>query len=234
MQIFTEKFHVVPPFDISPELLYNNFNRSKYSLLYDGGNMYTKYLPRKESIILTAIEIIGDLGIQGLSSKEIAARQGISEGTLFRHFTSKNEIIVAVLDKFSQFDSDIFSSAKLKSTGFKEAINYFFNAYVEYYENYPAITSIVNAYEGFRWDSELESKLRGILQRRYNFIECLIDEGKKNGELGTDIESRNLADVYIGFFNSITLNWRMSQYGFSLKERMFSTLDMVTEAFLQH
>lgn len=196
--------------------------------------MYPQYLHRKESVVLTAIEIIDELGIQGLSSKEIATRQGISEGTLFRHFTSKNDIIIAVLDKFSQFDSDIFNSAKLKSASFKEAINYLFNSYVEYYENYPAITSIVNAYESFRWDSKLENKLRGILQGRYDFIEYLIGEGKRNGELMADIKSSDLADVYIGFFNSITLKWRMSQYEFPLKERMFSTLDMVTGAFLLH
>ena len=54
-------------------------------------------LNRKDSIVITAIEIMSELGIHGLTTKEIARRQGISEGTIFRYFRSKNEIILSML-----------------------------------------------------------------------------------------------------------------------------------------
>ncbi|MDD4730008.1 MAG: NAD(+)--rifampin ADP-ribosyltransferase [Dysgonamonadaceae bacterium] len=55
-------------------------------------------LHRKERLIRTAIEIVDEIGIQGLTTKEIAKRQDVSEATLFRHFASKNELLKAVLD----------------------------------------------------------------------------------------------------------------------------------------
>ena len=76
--------------------------------------MDKQFFHRKDRIILTAIEIINELGIQGLSTREIARRQEISEGTLFRHYKSKNDIILAVLDDFSKYDADIFHSVELK------------------------------------------------------------------------------------------------------------------------
>ena len=46
-------------------------------------------LHRKEQLILTAIEIIDEIGIQRLTTREIAKRQQISEATIFRHFKIK-------------------------------------------------------------------------------------------------------------------------------------------------
>lgn len=190
------------------------------------------YLNRKERVVLTAIEIIDELGIQGLSSKEIAKRQGISEGTLFRHFASKNDIVSAVLDYFSQFDSDIFNTILTKKVNFKESVLYFFQLYSEYYTNYPAITSIVNSYEVFRWDAEIESKIKSITKGRYNFIDILAMEGKRRSEFTSNIKSEAVADVVMGTFNSITLQWRMESHGFSLKDRMNSTIEIVVDALL--
>jgi AcrR family transcriptional regulator len=187
---------------------------------------------RKDSVILTAIEIIDELGIQGLSSREIAKRQGISEGTLFRHFKNKNEILIAVLDNFSKFDSDIFNSIIIRKLGFEDSITFFISSYVEYYENYPQITSLVNAYEVFRWEPELEEKISKIIERRFKFVKGLIDEGKKNGKILNNTESEILSEIIISVLNGTILRWRMSHYSFLLKERALSSLDMLIKVFL--
>ena len=105
--------------------------------------MRESILHRKERLIITAIEVIDELGIQGLSTREIARRQDVSEATLFRHYKNKNELLLGVLDHFSKFDNEILQSAKLKNLSAEEAIVYFITSTVEYYENYPAITSIM-------------------------------------------------------------------------------------------
>ncbi|WHH61376.1 hypothetical protein [Petroclostridium sp. X23] len=45
----------------------------------------SSYIKRRESIILSAIEIIDDLGFQGMSIKEICRREDVTEETLFQH-----------------------------------------------------------------------------------------------------------------------------------------------------
>jgi AcrR family transcriptional regulator len=192
------------------------------------------YLHRKETVVLTAIQIIDELGIQGLSTREIAAREGISEGTLFKHFKNKNEIIQCVLDNFSKFDFDIMESVKNKKLNFKDSIIYFSNSYVEYYNNYHEITSLVNAYEIFRWDLKLGERYKGILQARWNFLKELIDNGKKNEEILPEIESEDLADIIIGICDIITLKWRINHYIFPLKKRILSTINMVIDPILKN
>jgi AcrR family transcriptional regulator len=189
------------------------------------------FMHRKESVVLTAIEILDELGIQGLSSKEIAKRQHISEGTLFKHFKSKNDIILAVLDYFSQFDFDIMESIRIRQMGYVEGITYFITVYAEYYENYPAITALVNGYEILRWDKELCERYKSILHKRSDFIRMLVESGKTSGEIYSSASTIVLTDIITGVCMEIALKWRISGYRFSLKQRMLEAVKSVIEAF---
>ena len=189
--------------------------------------MLKPYLSRKESIVMTTIEIIDELGVQGLSTREIAKRQGISEGTLFKHFKSKNQIILAMLDKFSQFDNEIIKSITLKQLEAKEGIIYFLNSYIEYYENYPAITYILYMDDILRNNYEIKERIRQIFDRRSNYLKGLIEDAKETGKIQACIDSEDLVDLIMGFCKNVILRWRISHCNFSLKERILPTLHVI-------
>lgn len=196
--------------------------------------MENNILHRKEKLIITTIEIIDELGIQGLSTREIARRQGVSEATLFRHYKSKNELLSAVLDYFSQFDEDIFLSTRMKSLAPKEAITYLIKLYSEYYENYPAITSIMQVFDVLRCEPVLTEKVKGILNNRYRFIKQLVQDAQKNNEINPHADSEDVADIINGFCREICLKWRWDDRVFSLSERTLSALHMFLEALSQN
>lgn len=188
-------------------------------------------LHRKDRLIITTIEIIDELGIQGLSTREIAKRQGVSEATLFRHYKSKNELILAVLEYFSQFDEDIFMSTKLKELSPKDAITYLINSTVEYYENYPAITSIPQMADVLRYEPDLFDKVKSIFNNRTQIIKQIIEEAQRCGEIRSDTDSEHLSLLITGVIRETTLKWRLDGRDFSLRERTLTTLKMVLEAF---
>lgn len=196
--------------------------------------MDTDLLHRKERLILTTIEIIDDLGIQGLSTREIARRQNISEATLFRHFKSKNELLLAVLEYYSKFDTDIFESVRLKHSDPKDAIIYMVSSYMEYYQNYPAITSIMQLFDVLSRESELTQKIKNILKSRNSFIKQLVEEAQKAGEINPLIDSESLADMIIGFCREISLKWRLKDRNFSLRERSLSTVKLLLNTLSQN
>jgi len=193
--------------------------------------MRNNLLNRKESIILTAVEIVSELGIQGLTTREIAARQGISEGTIFRHFKNKSEIFLSMLDHFSQFDMDIMDSLRIKKLQFRDAIRYYVTSYVEYYQHYPEISCIAYTYDGLMNEAVLQEKVKNVFDSRFNFIKQLINEGKKTGEVPVSVDSEGLASIIDGSFRIVLLQWRMNHYKFPLKERVLSIIDMILEAF---
>lgn len=194
--------------------------------------MEPRLLHRKDALILAAIEIINDSGFQGLTTKEIAKREGISESTIFKHFKSKNELICAVLDHFSQYDEAIIESVKSKDLTPGEAILYFMESYVSYYENYPEITAVIHAFDSLMMQPEFQDKVGKIYFKRNEFIQLLLDQAKASGAFHPLTDTEGLTDVIIGTEKSINLKWRISHYSFSLKEKTLSTIKMILDAFV--
>jgi AcrR family transcriptional regulator len=194
-------------------------------------NMVLSLLHRKDSLILTAIEVMDELGIQGLSTREIARRQGISEATLFRHYKTKNELLLAMLEYDSMYDLDIMASVKMKKLDLRESITFFINSYAEYYENYPAITAISLAYDVLANEPILTTKIKNSYFTRINFIRNLIVDAQNSGDISESLDSEKIAYLIWGSFMSICQSWRFSKYNFSLKEYTLSTLNITLNAF---
>ncbi len=185
---------------------------------------------RRDSLIITTIDIIDDLGIQGLSTREIAKRENISEATLFRHYKNKNDLLIAVLDYYAKFDEDLFHSVKLMELNACEAIRFYISATIEYYENYPALTSILQLFDALRYEKDLEGKVLEILSRRFKFMMELITQAKADGLLSQDTKEEQLVDVISGILLGVSLHWRSTGRKFSLKQYTISALDIVLKA----
>ncbi|NLC19709.1 MAG: TetR/AcrR family transcriptional regulator [Clostridiales bacterium] len=127
-------------------------------------------LHRKDKLIITTLEIIDEIGIMNLSTREIASREGVSEATLFRHYRNKNDLLMAVLDYFTQFDNDLYQTTMLKKLNPLDAIRFFLSSLAEFYENYPAITVITQLMDTLRYEPELEEKVRSIVFQRSQLL----------------------------------------------------------------
>jgi len=191
----------------------------------------SKLLHTKESLILSTIEVISEHGLQGLTTREVAKRQGISESTIFKHYKTKNELILAVLEYFAQYDEAIIESLGLKEFTPIEAIIYFVEAYVTYYENYPEITAITLSYEGLMHEIELGDVVQRIFAKRVKAIRSLIEDAKRQKEISKDVDTESLADLIIGLERVIILRWRLDNYNFSLKKHTLTALKMLLDVF---
>lgn len=191
--------------------------------------MKNQILHRRDKLIITTIDLIDELGIQGLSTKEIAKREGVSEATLFRHFKSKNDLLAAVLDYFSKFDEDIFQSARYRKSDPKEAILFFIGLSTEYYENYPAITAIIHILDVLRYDNELKGKVEAIYSQRLNYITLLVKDARAKGYMRGDTDAEAVGEIISGLCREINLMWRIEGKKFPLKERTVSALQLLLD-----
>ncbi|MBU3099462.1 MULTISPECIES: TetR/AcrR family transcriptional regulator [Clostridium] len=191
-------------------------------------------ISRKDSVVITTVEIISELGIQGLTSKEIAKREKISEGTLFSHFKNMNEIILAVLKYHTELDASIIETVEKKNLSSIEAIRLFASIYSENYENYPESTCLINISGMLLHQGELVKKEAEIIDKRIIYFRILMEKAQKSDNLNPVIDSRILTDLMIGSFLAIVYRWRKSDYKFKFKEQVLSTLDVFLEAFKKY
>ncbi len=70
--------------------------------------MLADALSTKEKLMRAAVEIVAEDGFAAATTAAIAARAGVAEGTLYRHFAGKDELMIAA---YRQLKSDIFAAS---------------------------------------------------------------------------------------------------------------------------
>lgn len=187
--------------------------------------MPVSYLSQRENIVLTALEIIDELGLPGLRMREIARRMEISESELKRNFRSKDELLVALVAEFARFDERIVETARVSDMTSSDRIRFLMNSFLEQYENYSELIALLFSEEALRGATEASAELRETIQSRFDFLEEIIAQGQSKGELTGVVKARDLAMMIFGLVNSTTQRWRYGTDSFPLKMTVMTGLD---------
>lgn len=66
--------------------------------------------PKQIEIVRAAIELISEKGYYNTSTSEIAKRAGVAEGTIFRHYRTKKDLLVAIVTLvITNFSAPLFA-----------------------------------------------------------------------------------------------------------------------------
>ena len=193
--------------------------------------MFNSLLHTKEKIILETIEVIHENGIHGISTKEIAKRVGISEPAIFKHFKTKSDIILSVLDNFCLYDNDVIQSLRTQNLSPLESLRSFIDIFGSYYENYPAIVSLTLTLPVLQNDMIYQVRVQHILLNRSLFISDLLKEAMALGEIKHGVDTEALTVAIIGSMKEWCHQWKVMDYQFSLRKRMLTSVIMLLEAF---
>lgn len=85
---------------------------------------------RREQIMETAVKLFARQGFERTTTREIAAEAGISEGTIYRYFESKRDILFGFLETVAVESLDTLISS-LAGSDETQAINAFFENRLE-------------------------------------------------------------------------------------------------------
>ena len=78
----------------------------------------------KERILETALELFAQSGYLGTSMSDIAGGLGITKGALYKHYTSKQEILDSIVERMNKMDYERAEEYEMPETepdGFAEA-----------------------------------------------------------------------------------------------------------------
>ena len=189
--------------------------------------MYNDVLKRKEKIIITAIDLFDEAGINGLTTKEIARRQNITEPAIYKQFSSKKDIVMAILDRSALFDELIENTMVDNNIVGKEGILYFFRAYAEYFQNYPQITTPMFSFDMFRYDVDLQQRMENIINARREILFGFVVKGVENKEFPEDTDPQAFTDALFGVIWSTTFIWQMGGCSFNLKDRIMKAVNSI-------
>jgi AcrR family transcriptional regulator len=174
---------------------------------------------RQIDIINKSIDIIAIKGIQGLTMKNLSKEIGISEPAIYRHFKSKTDIILAILDNFQEVSSFMNEALiNIEDTAIGK-IQFMFNKIIEIFSKEPAHISVVFSEELFKNEEILKERIIKLMNSKEKTIEDLILDGQKKGEIRLDIDNKTLALIVIGALRFRVKQWDLkNQYNNLQKE----------------
>lgn len=69
--------------------------------------MAENYVSRRDKIVASAVELIGDLGLNALTTKNLARKENISETLIYKYFGGIDEVLTEVVVQYAAFDKNI-------------------------------------------------------------------------------------------------------------------------------
>src|SRR6056297_2215643 len=98
---------------------------------------------RQQEIIETALGLINEKGIQGLTIKNLSKKLGITEPAIYRHFENKIQILVALLDLLKKNTSEIFEAELNSEESAITKIERLFEKHFKSFSEMPSLASVV-------------------------------------------------------------------------------------------
>ncbi len=192
------------------------------------------FTKRQLEIIDSAIELIAERGIQSLTIKNLARRVGVTEGALYRHFRSKQEILLAILAVFGHSSAGVFQRIREQEASPLKQLERVFLDHFERFEKKPALAAVIFSEEIFQNDSLLADTMIQVVQKSLDEVQKIVEAGQKLGEIRGDVPGEQLALVLLGSLRFQVVQWHLSDYGFCLRTagaRLWQTLrSMVVRA----
>jgi AcrR family transcriptional regulator len=68
---------------------------------------YQRGRERREQIALAVLELVDELGHDGVTTAQVAARCGLAEASVLYHYPTKDHLLVAALERMDDFDAEL-------------------------------------------------------------------------------------------------------------------------------
>ncbi|MBX2943574.1 MAG: TetR/AcrR family transcriptional regulator [Cyclobacteriaceae bacterium] len=172
---------------------------------------------RQLEIIEAAGEILTQSGLAGLTTKNLAAKMEFSESALYRHFKSKEEIVITML-KYLAKDMDMrIENAISNIENPQEKLKAIFNSQFEFFKQKPHFLIAIFSDGLLEASKEINKAISNIMAITKKHLIQIIREGQKLKQFTNDLPAEDLLHIFMGSFRLHMLQWRMSGYAFDLK-----------------
>lgn len=173
---------------------------------------------RQEEIIQATIKLISENGIQGFTTKSLAAEIGISEPAIYRHFSGKTEILLKMLEQFQMFMGENVIRLTNSEQGSYKKITSILNQLLTLFTENSSYVSVIFSDEIYSNEKILSDKIWEIMEMISSKFEEFIKQGQINEEIRRDIDSKHIVLMIKGSIRLLVKKWKKNDCSFDLKK----------------
>jgi AcrR family transcriptional regulator len=171
--------------------------------------------PRQLEIIEAAGKILTSSGVSGLTIKNLAKEMQFSESAIYRHFTSKEEIIIAMLN-YLAYNTDQRLSNLVSSPSPEENFKMLFKEQFSFFSQNPYFVVAVFS-DGLMEESQrINETFLKLMNIKMKYLMPIVMEGQQKAVFTNAITLDELLHIIMGTFKLQMFKWRTSNFQFNL------------------
>ncbi len=181
-----------------------------------------------ERILVAAESLFAEHGFDAVSMSAIGEAAGVSKANVFHHFTSKNELYVAVLRNACRAAVQHLDDLSKNGAPLTERLPQFARAHLENLLEHGQVARLMLREllsDNPRHSQELAEKVYG---EKFSRFVAILRAGQQAGELRTDIDPAMVATMLIGanvfFFESRDVLRHFPDVTFTQHPKHYSTM----------
>lgn len=177
------------------------------------GQRQARGLARQEQILEVAFDLFASNGVRQTTIAAVADGVGLSEAGVLHHFTSKEELLLAVLHRADASfpDAEAFMAAPGGGIGSLRRI--YANAEVLVENPLLCRLRIVVGNEALASDGPARQYVKERLDNIRRSFSMMLREGVRRGEFRPDIDVHRFATEIVAFMEGIQVQWLLDPEG---------------------
>lgn len=177
----------------------------------------TELSDRQIEIIEAASRILTVSGVSGLTIKNLANEMKFSESAIYRHFKSKEEIIIAMLNYLVEnIDKRLDSVTRSNETPEEKLNTLFRNQLAFFNKNKHFVVAVFS--DGLLDGSQnINETIHKLISVKIKHLMPVIMEGQQKGIFTNAITAEELMHLIIGSFRLQMFKWRLANFEFDIQ-----------------
>ena len=150
-------------------------------------------------------------GLGSVTIKDIAREVGVTEGAVYRHFVSKQQILSYLVDQVGEFLRETVEDAESQESSALENLERIFRLQLRDIEDYWGLALIVVAGAVSFEDAALRPRVASVLDAYVERIRSILRQGVKEESLRPDLDVDAAAFTFYGMVQGLASLWVLSE-----------------------
>lgn len=174
---------------------------------------------RQFEIIEAAGKILSTSGVGGLTIKNLAQAMKFSESAIYRHFASKEEIVVAMLGYLAENMDERLQKVTSSHKNPLENLESIFLDQFAFFAKYPHFVVAVFSDGLMDASQNINAAIHKIMQVKMKALMPVIMQGQQQGFFTNTITTEELMHIIMGSFRLQMFKWRIANFQFDIERQ---------------
>ncbi|MBK8191885.1 MAG: TetR/AcrR family transcriptional regulator [Lewinellaceae bacterium] len=183
---------------------------------------------RQFEIIEAAGKILSTSGVSGLTIKNLAKEMGFAESAIYRHFDSKEAIVVAMLGYLAENMDERLGKVVSNQKNPKENLEAIFIDQFAFFSKNPHFVVAVFSDGLMEASQNINAAILRIMQVKMKHLMPVVMQGQQQRYFTNAITTEELIHIIMGSFRLQMFKWRIANFQFDIERQGKNMLDVIS------